>query len=221
MVLGRSLLEASRGPIEVRLKIKTITVARPIEVKVSDRTLEDKARAGDAATLDSIVRTELPRVERLLIRILGPRRDLEDLVQTVFLEACRALPSFRGESTISTFIGGITVHVARRAMRSTPWWRRRGPMPEEQEDKLAADPGRQAMANEQLRRTRVALEKISPKKRVAFLLWAIEGMSIEAIAEMTDASVSATRSRIFYAQKELKKRAEHDPYLRDLIEENE
>src|SRR6185436_12549426 len=67
-----------------------------------------RARAGDASALESVVRQQLPRVERLLRRLLGHRADMDDLVQTVFLEMCRALPGFRGDSSFSTFVGGIT-----------------------------------------------------------------------------------------------------------------
>src|SRR5688500_13983773 len=76
-----------------------------------------RAREGDARALDWLVRSQWDRVERLLRRILGPRQDLEDLVQNTFLETLRALPSYRGESALSTFVAGIAVRVARRAMR--------------------------------------------------------------------------------------------------------
>jgi RNA polymerase sigma-70 factor (ECF subfamily) len=156
-------------------------------------------------------------VERLLLRILGPRADLEDLVQTVFLETCRALPGFRGDSALSTFIGGITVRVARRAMRPSAWTRRRAPMSDEPPS-LQAGPEREAVAQEQLRRVRTALERLAPKKRVAFMLWAFEGLSVQEVAETTGHSVSATRSQIYYAQKELRARAQKDPYLVELLQ---
>jgi RNA polymerase sigma-70 factor (ECF subfamily) len=176
----------------------------------------DLARSGDPRELESIARRELPRVAGLLRRLLGPRADLEDLVQNVFLEMCRALPHFRGDSTISTFVGGITVRVARRAMRPSAWVRFRSPMPEE------APPGPDrpddnAVAGEQLRRLDLALSKISADKRIAFVLWAVEGKDVETIAKMVGASVPATRSRIHYAQKELKAIAASDPYLVDLL----
>lgn len=177
----------------------------------------DRARAGDPKELQAIARRELPRVEGLLRRLLGPRSDMEDLVQNVFVEMCRALPNFRGESTISTFVGGITVRVARRAMRPTAWIRFRSPMPEE----APAGPHRtddSAIAAEQLRRLDAALAKISTDKRIAFVLWAVEGKDVETIATMVGASVPATRSRIHYAQKELKALAASDPYLSSLVE---
>jgi RNA polymerase sigma-70 factor (ECF subfamily) len=178
------------------------------------------ARAGDPAALEQLTREQLPRVERLLRRLLGRREDMEDLVQTVFLEMCRALPGFRGQSTISTFVGGITVQVARRAMRPSAWWRLRGAMPE-QPTASGPEPERAAAVSEQLRRVHGALSGISPDKRIAFSLWALEGMDVASIAETMGASISATRSRIFYAQKELKTRAAADPYLREFVEESD
>jgi RNA polymerase sigma-70 factor (ECF subfamily) len=176
----------------------------------------DRARAGDPRELEAIARRELPRVERLLRRLLGPRADMEDLVQNVFVEMCRALPGFRGESTVSTFVGGITVQIARRAMRPTAWVRFRSPMPEQP----PAGPDRtddNAVALEQLRRVDLALGKISPDKRIAFVLWAVDGKDVDTIAKMVGASVPATRSRIHYAQRELKALAAGDPYLSDLV----
>jgi RNA polymerase sigma-70 factor (ECF subfamily) len=176
----------------------------------------DRLRAGDPDALERMAREEAPRVARLLGSILGPRAELEDLVQTVFLEACRALPRFRGDSSVSTFIGGITVRVARRAMRPSAWTRLRSTAPAE--PVLTIDPEQSARASAQLRRLHRALSSIGDKKRVAFLLWSLEGMDVESIAELTDASVSATKSRIFHAQRELKRIASKDPALREVLE---
>jgi RNA polymerase sigma-70 factor (ECF subfamily) len=176
----------------------------------------ERVRAGDPLALDRLARQESPRVARLLVRMLGPRADLEDLVQTVFLETCRALPGFRGDSAISTFVGGITVRVARRAMRPAAWFTRRAHV--EVEPLAVGDPERAAGHAEQLRRLHRALDKVAPKKRIAFLLWALEGLDVAAIAELTGASPSATKSRIFYAQKELRNLAARDPYLKGLLQ---
>jgi RNA polymerase sigma factor (sigma-70 family) len=182
-----------------------------------DRMRLDRARSGDPRELEAIARRELPRVAGLLRRLLGPRHDMEDLVQNVFVEMCKSLPNFRGDSTVSTFVGGITVQIARRAMRPTAWVRFRSPMPEE----APAGPDRphdNAIATEQLRRLDAALAKIGADKRIAFVLWAVEGKDVDTIAKMVGASVPATRSRIHYAQKELRALAASDPYLADLVE---
>ena len=185
--------------------------------QISEKELVSRAKAGDSSALGFIGREHEPRVRRLLLRMLGPRDDLDDLVQNVFVEFCRALPRFRADSRLSTFIGGITVRIARRAMRRSAWFRRRGDWsaePATEGDGLQ----RQTEASEQLRRTRRLLGKIGEKKRVAFMLWALEGLSVNEVAEMMESSPSATQSRIYYAQKELRKLAAGDPYLKDLIQ---
>ena len=167
--------------------------------------------------LDDLVREEMPNVRRLLGRWLGPRHDLDDLVQTVFVEFCGAVgKKYRGGTPMSGFLRGYAKMVALRALRPPAWDRRRrsldfDPMNAE------TDPYDAAVAREQLRRVRSALSRISSKKRHAFILWALEGKSPDEIARITDTSLPAVRSRIFYAQKELKRIANKDPYLRELF----
>ena len=186
---------------------------RALPIGADEADLVSRAKAGDGAALRELAERELPRVERLLGRILGPRHDFEDLVQNVFLELCRALPGYRGDSKLSTFVGGITVRIARRALRPSAYERRRGPMPVEvpSEDR---NPERSAAARERLRRLHAALDRIKPKKRIAFTLWALEGMTPSEIAEVTGAKVHTVRSRIFHARHELME----DPSVRALVE---
>jgi RNA polymerase sigma-70 factor (ECF subfamily) len=177
--------------------------SRPsLTVAGSELDLVRRAKAGDGRALRALAERELPRVERLLGRILGPRPDFEDLVQTVFLEMCRALPSFREESRFSTFVGGIAVRVARRALRPSAYESRRGPMPLELVDG-ARSPEVSASANERLALLHRALDQLTPKKRVAFTLWALDGRSPEEIAELTGSKTHTVRSRIYHARHEL------------------
>jgi RNA polymerase sigma-70 factor (ECF subfamily) len=178
--------------------------------------LVERAKAGDPDALEQIVLMHAPRISGLLVRLLGPRQDLEDLVQNVFLELCRSLPSFRGDSKLSTFIGGITVRIARRAMRPVLWWSRRSPMLAEPISS-SPSPEQGSIDRERLRRLHTALERIAPKKRIAFILAELEGMPLEQIAETTGASIDATRARIYHARKELRARADKDPYLKELL----
>jgi RNA polymerase sigma-70 factor, ECF subfamily len=188
--------------------------------RVSSRLAQDSIealRAGDPAAAHAFVREHGPRVQRLLIRLLGPRQDLEDLVQNTFLEALRALPGFEGRSELSTFVLGIAVHVAQRAMRPRKLDRLRVGL--DHADQLAG-PVRldeRASQAEALRRVRRYLAEVAEPKRIAFMLWALDGMPVEQVAEVTGAGLAATRSRIFYAQKELKARAALDPYLAEWL----
>jgi RNA polymerase sigma-70 factor (ECF subfamily) len=179
-----------------------------------------RAQQGDAAALDWLVRSQWDRVQRLLVRVFGPRHDLEDLVQTTFLETLRALPGFRRESSLATFVAGIAVRVGRRARRPTKVLAASRALDEVAELRSqAASADTRFEGAEALRRVQRIVMRLSEPKRVAFLLWAVQGMDVGEIAQVMQASVSATRSRIFYAQKELKASAARDPYLRDCLQE--
>ena len=54
------------------------------------------------------------------------------------------------------------------------------------------------------------LDTIAPKKRIALLLYVIEGYSIEDVASLMGATQTATRSRVFFARRELRKRLSSD-----------
>ncbi len=177
----------------------------------------ERAKAGDARALDWLVRSQWERVHRLLGRVWGARPDLEDLVQNTFLETLRALPSFRRDSELSTFVSGIAIRVARRASRPRMVVRKSVPIDEQLPAHDA--PEQQARAREALRRARAILDQLSEPKRVAFLLWALEGLDPKTIGEAMGASLAATRSRIFYAQRELMHAAGHDPLLREWLAE--
>ena len=191
-------------------------------VEPADWAWVERAQRGDPQALDWLVRAHWERVQRLILRMFGPRQDLEDLVQTTFLETLRALPNFRRESSLSTFVSGIAVRVVMRArrpskvMRGSTSMEVRGEMP-------ARGPMADAELERQeaLRRVQAILERVSEPKRMAFMLWAIEGMPVDQVAEAMQASVAATRSRIFYAQKAIKASAARDPYLRRWLDGGE
>ena len=185
----------------------------------ADRIWVERAQRGEPAALDWLVRVHWDRVQRLIVRMAGPRQDLEDLVQTTFLETLRALPNFRRESSLSTFVSGIAVRVVMRARR--PSKVTRGSTSLELRGELPAQ-GPLADAalerQEALRRVQAILARVSLPKRMAFMLWAVEGMPVDQVAEAMQASLPATRSRIFYAQKALKAGAARDPYLRRWVD---
>jgi RNA polymerase sigma-70 factor (ECF subfamily) len=175
--------------------------------------------AGDAAATAWFVQQHAPRVQRLLRRLLGPRQDVEDLVQTTFLETLRSLPRFEGRSELGTFVLGVAVQVARRAMRPRKLDRHRVDLDAVPEPAVADGLDDGVSRSEALRRVRRWLEEVAEPKRIAFMLWALDGMEPTQVAEVMGAGLSATRSRIFYAQKELKLRAARDPYLREWLGE--
>src|SRR5580704_6922089 len=69
---------------------------------------------------EALVREQQGMVFGTLTRMTGPGAHVEDLAQEVFLRLYRALPEFRGEAAVSTYLYRIVVNVAQ-----DEWKRRR------------------------------------------------------------------------------------------------
>src|ERR1043165_9219474 len=139
------------------------TVALPVSpAREQDLDLARRASSGDRAAQRELFVAQRAHVHHALFRILGTNRELEDLLQDAFIEIFRALPSFRGESTLGRWCQTIAVRVAYLAIS-----RRRPPSVDLAlvEDVVAsdADVRRQMLAREATRRLYAALDRIEAK----------------------------------------------------------
>lgn len=171
---------------------------------ITDEALVERARAGDGAAYGTLYQRYADKVFARLTRLVGPGADREDLLQQVFLELHRALPRFRGDASLSTFLYRITVHVAYDHLRS----RRRRPVDYDDAalDELidgAADPDQRARQRAQLAQVLALLERIKPDKRIAFVLVAVEGLSLDEAAALVGARADAVKQRVLHARREL------------------
>jgi RNA polymerase sigma-70 factor (ECF subfamily) len=184
-----------------------------------DPALVAGCRAQDPGALDAFFRANVRYVERVIARLTGPTPDLEDLVQTTFIQAFQSFARFRGEASLKTWVTRIAVHVALHQLRAGV--RRALPLelvPEAHEPEDPAPPADQEAASRQLaRRLHALLDKIAPKKRVAFLLYTVDERSIEEVAALTGSSKAAAKSRIWFARRELLAMAKAHPDLGPLV----
>ncbi len=172
--------------------------------------------AGDAVAQRVLFRREYPRVHATVYRILGSARDVDDLVQETFIAVFRALPSFRGDARLSTWIDRIAVRGVFHHLRA-----RKGPtIPLDAIDPIdsGARVDDQAHAREGLRRFYAALARLTPEHRTAFALFAIDGRSIADVATITGSTRFAAKTRIWRARRELERRAASDPVLAELLD---
>jgi len=166
----------------------------------------ERAAAGDRAAFAQLYRQYARPIFRRLARLVGPVPEREDLLQQVFLKLHGALPGFRGDSSFETFLHRIAVTVAYDHLRR----RRRNPLGAATTDQLDELPGGEA-ADEasarasEMRRLVALLDRVKPDKRIAFALFAFEGLSIPEIAVLVGAREPAVRQRIHHAARELKK----------------
>jgi RNA polymerase sigma-70 factor (ECF subfamily) len=140
---------------------------------------------------------------------------MDDLLQDAFLEVFRSLPTFRGESSLRTWIDRCVVrvayaHFARKA---------RLPPLEAVQDLGArgASAEDRTSLREAVRRLYVELDRLEPRQRMAFTLFAIESRSLREVAEVMESSVAAAKIRVWRARRTLELRAKKDPVLSEFL----
>ena len=190
----------------------------PESVRAGDLALARRAAAGDRPAQRDLFLAQRGAVHHTLFRILGANRDLEDLVQDAFFEIFRALPSFRGDSTLTRWCQTIATRIAYLAIS-----RKRPPALDLAliEDTLSdgTDTRRETQIREAARRLYAALDRLDPKHRIAFALATIDGLSMAEVAALTESSIVAVKTRVWRARKDLMKRAAKDEVLRSYITE--
>jgi RNA polymerase sigma-70 factor (ECF subfamily) len=174
--------------------------------------LVDRARRQDSTAFRELFQRHVCAVHRVCTRIYGSSPDVEDIVQTAFVEAFRSLGDFRGDALFSTWLTRIAVRVALRAVRRRPTnsvsldlvFERPGDAP---------GPERLAAAREGLGVLERLLGELRPKRRAAFVLTVLEGYSMEEVAAMLGASTAAVKVRVHDARRQFEKRLKHQPDL--------
>jgi RNA polymerase sigma-70 factor (ECF subfamily) len=179
-----------------------------------------RAQSGDPRAFQELYVLHRRDVHRLVTRMLGPRGDVDDVVQEVFIQVFRSILSFRGDARFSTWLHRVAVNVALmhlRAGRSRPQLGRE--LPTEQPTAEEASPRDQAARNERLRALYRILDTLSEKKRAVFVLHDLEGVPAGQIAKLVEAPVLTVRTRLFYARKEVYAAMAEDPTLEGLTRE--
>jgi len=155
-------------------------------------------------------------VHGTLYRILGSNADIDDLLQDAFIEVFRSVSTFRGEASLGTWIDRITVrvayaHLTKRRVDTVHL----SLVPEPKGNDLAAD--ERAMTREAAAHLYSALDRVPAAQRIAFALHVVDGRLIKDVALATNASVVATKVRIWRTWRALERAARRDPLLRDLL----
>ena len=201
--------------------LSSATSVRPLTSQEADAVpaYVTRAQSGDARAFEDIYRMHRRDVSRLAARLLGPRGDLEDVIQEVFIQVFRSLGSFRGDARFSTWLHRVTVNVTLmhiRALRSRPQ------LGNELLHEPAApedSPADGAARAERLRALYKILDTLSEKKRAVFILHDIEGLAAAQVAKMVESNVLTVRTRLFYARKEVYAAMAQDPTLESIASE--
>ena len=166
------------------------------------RSLVERIKADDLTAFERLYQLTREDAARVLVRLVGRRADVEDLLQETYLRLLKAVKSFRGESRFRTFLYRVCANVAISHLR---WWRRRPEDPTSdlpERPSLEGGPENEAFRREASVLVAAALEGISIKKRVVFVYHELCGMRPQEIAEAVGTTPNTVRSRLHHARLE-------------------
>jgi RNA polymerase sigma-70 factor (ECF subfamily) len=168
---------------------------------------------------EALVREHQGMVFRTLTRLTGAGAQVEDLAQEVFLRLYRALPEFRGDSALSTYLYRIVVNVAQ-----DEWKRRRkersviatAPVTEEEGDagwiesfagdeltEHARNPEQRMEDAEMQSAVEAALRELPEMERAVLVLYHQEEVSYEGIAVALGLPINTVRTHLHRGRKRL------------------
>jgi RNA polymerase sigma-70 factor (ECF subfamily) len=167
-----------------------------------DEELVAASARGDPSAVEELFRRHGERVYRTLQRLGGgDAKDLEDLLQTTFLEVQRASSRFAGRASVGTWILGIAINVRRHFVRSEA---RRRSFNEALEPLMAGVTGRapdeQVIGRETLARLAAGLAALPEHLRIVFTLADLEGLKGAEIARIIRAPEGTVWRRLHQAR---------------------
>ncbi len=174
-----------------------------------DKDLIKRMQQGRHGAFDELYYAYVDRVHRQLFAMLGPDSELEDMVQQTFVQVHKNIKSFRQDAQFSTWLHRIAVNVALSHLRKRQRWFRWEKDPDQASAFVSATVATPDIFLAQAQKQRylhALLESLKPKKRIAYVLYELEGHSLEEIAVLTDSSVGTVAARLRAARVELRQK---------------
>ena len=169
-----------------------------------DQALVARIAAGDRAAFELLFREYGERVFRYTHRLISDVTKAEEVTNDVMLEVWKTAARFEGRSKVSTWILGITRHLALNAVRrkqlDTVDVDDAPPIADEQEISAAVEHDRDVLKTA----LTGALGRLSTDHRDVIELTFFHGLSYQEIAEVVGCPENTVKTRMFHARKQLK-----------------
>ena len=183
------------------------TAATP--VSRSDEELVALHRYGDEGAFEAIYDRFEEMVYRLALRMSGDPEEAADCAQEVFLRVHRHLRSFRGQSSLKTWVFRIAINCCRSRLKRRS--RKRRVFVSVHEERIDSfedgrrDPEERALERDMARRLERLLVQVKPHYREAVVLRDLQGLSYREIATVLRVRVGTVRSRIARGREQLRR----------------
>ena len=175
--------------------------ANEFRSSVTDIELIARVVAGDATAERELYETYVDRIFRLTFRLAGDDELARDFTQATFIRAFEKIGSFRGESSLSTWLHSIGVSVALNGLRKTKRiMTREAPM----EEGLTVGTTRVEAEPDLKERMARAIDSLSDKYRAVFVMHDVEGYTHDEISGTLNIPIGTSKSHLFQARSKLR-----------------
>lgn len=169
---------------------------------IPDSVLVADALAGRSEAFGTLVERYDRAVYHLAFRTLRDRDEAADAAQEAFFKAYRSLRTFKPEAKFSTWIFSIAYHaccdrLSRRKRFSNE------ELPERADP--SAGPEHEAIAGDEARRLRAAIDALPEKYRTVITLYHLQGKQYEEIASVLQLPLGTVKTHLFRAKEQLRK----------------
>ncbi len=173
---------------------------------MTDRELAARCRAGDLGAFEELYRGYASRLYNLAYRMTGTAADAEDLVQEMFLLAHRKLGSFKGESSLGTWLYRLGVNLTVDWLRSRQ--HRNAKATASLDDEKERGQRLPSVPTNEMTLTRLELERaiatLPESYRSAFVLHDVEGFGHAEIGSMLGIAEGTSKALVHKARVRLR-----------------
>ena len=185
-----------------------------------DMDLVEALARGEPWAAEEVWDRHAGNVRRLMARALGPRPEVDDLTQEVFMRVFSRIRLLREARALREFVTAVAVNVLKGELRRR-WVRRKvffspdGSVPE------IEAPGADPEVREALARCYAILDKLGSRERAAFVLRYMEEQTLEAVAEGLGVSLRTAKRLVKRASERVSKHVGSDDGLRSFFEKRD
>jgi RNA polymerase sigma-70 factor, ECF subfamily len=174
----------------------------------NESALLQAARAGNRQALGELLLQHQQRIFGFGMKMCGDPEDARDVAQETMLSLVRSLPTFRGESSVSTWLYTVArsfcMKKRRRTKGAPAHHESLDQTTQEQSAAPAPTPEQTLLGREAREAVANALDHLEPDAREVVILRDIEGLTAPEVAEITGLSVAAVKSRLHRARQALR-----------------
>lgn len=177
-------------------------------LSLAEQTMIQQAQAGNHQALRQFYETYHSQIRGHLYRLLGSDHEVDDLVQTIFVRAFSGLHTFKGNSSIRTWLYRIATNTTHNLLRQR--FRRNRVCTAFKWFSLSITGHIEHKAIHPQAEAKRLLQLLAPDLQTVFVLYHYEGLTLQEIADILDKPVSTVGDRLIRARKRLHKLVSHE-----------